>query len=287
MKQSDRKMEQLSGDMERPDSITERRGRKIERPEKREMRYMLKAELKNHILNLRFWAGVLLILAAALVSEQTHLQFLLDSGGSREGPGWFLAYSFCSGGEHTLLFVPIAVTFAAGGEAEQELHSRFALFSCVRTGKKQYLAGKAAGLILSGGLMLSAAMLLMLGISVLVFGDIPVLGGGGPAFSKVLLQVFVSFPRGFLNGALWAMAGGFAAIVTRSRYLAYAVPFVLYYVLSVFQERYFRRFLFLNPRYWMAPVYFNDLICILIQLALCALTGFLFIRALKRRLDDA
>ena len=287
MKQSDRKMEQLSGDMERPDSITERRGRKIERPEKREMRYMLKAELKNHILNLRFWAGVLLILAAALVSEQTHLQFLLDSGGSREGPGWFLAYSFCSGGEHTLLFVPIAVTFAAGGEAEQELHSRFALFSCVRTGKKQYLAGKAAGLILSGGLMLSAAMLLMLGISVLVFGDIPVLGGGGPAFSKVLLQVFVSFPRGFLNGALWAMAGGFAAIVTRSRYLAYAVPFVLYYVLSVFQERYFRRFLFLNPRYWMAPVYFNDLICILILLALCALTGFLFIWALKRRLDDA
>lgn len=55
---------------------------------------MLKAELKSHILNLRFWAGVLLILAAALVSEQTHLQFLLDSGGSREGPGWFLAYSF-------------------------------------------------------------------------------------------------------------------------------------------------------------------------------------------------
>ena len=222
MKLSDGKMEQLSRDMERPD--------------KKGMWYMLKAELKNHILNLRFWAGVLLILAAALVSEQTHLQFLLDSGGSREGPGWFLAYSFCSGGEHTLLFVPIAVTFAAGGEAEQELHSRFALFSCVRTGKKQYLAGKAAGLILSGGLMLSAAMLLMLGISVLVFGDIPVLGGGGPAFSKVLLQVFVSFPRGFLNGALWAMAGGFAAIVTRRRYLAYAVPFVLYYVLSVFQE---------------------------------------------------
>lgn len=315
MKLSDGKMEQLSRDMERPDSITERWGRKIERPDsimekrsrnmerpdrkmeqqsrnmerpdKKGMRYMLKAELKNHILNLRFWAGVLLILAAALVSEQTHLQFLLDSGGSREGPGWFLAYSFCSGGEHTLLFVPIAVTFAAGGEAEQELHSRFALFSCVRTGKKQYLAGKAAGLILSGGLMLSVSMLLMLGISVLVFGDIPVLGGGGPAFSTVLLQVLVSFPRGFLNGALWAMAGGFAAIVTRSRYLAYAVPFVLYYVLSVFQERYFRRFLFLNPRYWMAPVYFNDLICILILLALCALTGFLFIQALKRRLDDA
>ena len=105
MKQSDRKMEQLSGDMEWPDSITERRGGKIERPDsimeqrsrnmerpdKKGMRYMLKAELKNHILNLRFWAGVLLILAAALVSEQTHLQFLLDSGGSREGPGWFLA----------------------------------------------------------------------------------------------------------------------------------------------------------------------------------------------------
>ena len=115
------------------------------------MGHTLAVECKNSILNIRFLAGVILILTAALISEQVHLQFLIDAGGSQEGPGWFLAYSFCSNGTNTLLFVPIAVTFAAGGDAEMELRSRFALFSCIRSGKKQYLLGKAAGLFFSGG----------------------------------------------------------------------------------------------------------------------------------------
>lgn len=250
-------------------------------------RYVFAAELKNDILNVRFFMGALLILTAALLSEQVHLEFLIDAGGSQEGPGWFLAYSFCSNGPHTLLFVPIAVSFAAGGEAEKELHSRFALFSCVRTGKKQYILGKMAGFIFSGGLMLCTAMLLMLGISCIVFGDIPVLSENGPAFFELLLKVLASFLRGFLNGALWAMAGGFAAVTARNCYLGYAVPFILYYVLSVFQERYYRDYLFLNPRYWMAPVYYSDLFCIVVLLTLCVLIGYLLIRALKRRLDDA
>ncbi len=249
--------------------------------------HVLKTEWRNNVLSVHFFAGVLLILAAALVSEQAHLQFLTDAGGSQEGTGWFLAYSFCSNGIHTLLFVPIAVTFAAGGDAEEEIHSRFALFSCMRTGKKQYLVGKTAGLIFSGGLMLCCAMLLMLGFSCFVFGHIPVLSDSGPAFSELLLQVLASFPRGFLNGALWAMVGGFSAVVTRNHYMAYAVPFILYYVLTVLQERYYRGLLFLNPRYWMVPVYYSDFFCITVLLALCVLTSILFIWALKRRLDDA
>lgn len=198
-----------------------------------------------------------------------------------------MAYSFCSNGIYTLLFVPIAVTFAAGGDAEEELHSRFALFSCMRTGKKQYLAGKTVGLMLSGGLILCCAMLLMLMMSCIIFGKIPALSNSGPVFSELLLRVLVSFPRGFLNGALWAMMGGLAAVVARNHYMAYAVPFILYYVLSVFQERYYQELLFLNPRYWMAPVYYNDIFCITVLLLLCILTGMLFIKVLQRRLDDA
>ncbi|WP_346909474.1 ABC transporter permease [Faecalicatena orotica] len=251
------------------------------------MGHTLAVECKNSILNIRFLAGVILILTAALISEQVHLQFLIDAGGSQEGPGWFLAYSFCSNGTNTLLFVPIAVTFAAGGDAEMELRSRYALFSCIRSGKKQYLLGKAAGLFFSGGLMLCFAMLLMLGVSCVVFGHIPILSDHGPAFSELVLKVLVSFLRGFLNGALWAVAGSFAAVVTRNRYMAYAVPFILYYVLSVFQERYYRALFFLNPRYWMAPVYYNDLFCVVVLLVLSVLTSLLFMWALKRRLGYA
>lgn len=55
------------------------------------MGHILAGEFKNSIWNARFFAGVLLILVAALVSEQLHLQFFIDAGGSQEGPGWFHA----------------------------------------------------------------------------------------------------------------------------------------------------------------------------------------------------
>src|SRR5699024_12725668 len=50
------------------------------------------------------------------------------------------------------------------------------------------------------------------------------------------------------NGALWALAGSTAAVLTRNHYLGYAVPFILYYVLTVFQERYYDKFYILSPR---------------------------------------
>lgn len=135
--------------------------------------------------------------------------------------------------------------------------------------------------------MLCFSMFLMLGISCIVFGHIPILSEHGPVFSELCLKVLLSFLRGFLNGALWAMTGGFAAVVARNGYMAYAVPFILYYVMSVFQERYYRALFFLSPRYWMAPIYYNDLFCILVLFTICVLASLLFMWALKRRLDHA
>lgn len=94
----------------------------------------------------------------------------------------------------------------------------------------------------------------------------------------------LSFLCGFLNGALWSLVGGFSAVVTRNRYLAYAVPFILYYVLSVFQERYYQSLFFLSPRYWAVPVYYSPVFCIVMLLSLCILVCFLFMKAVKRRL---
>lgn len=74
----------------------------------------------------------------------------------------------------------------------------------------------------------------------------------------------VSFLRLFLNGAFWALIGGTSAVITKNRYMSYAVPFILYYVLTVFQERYYQKAFFLSPRYWAASIYYNDIFCIAI-----------------------
>lgn len=116
------------------------------------MRNVLATDIKNNIRSIRFILGIFLIVSATLMSEHEMLQKIINAGGSAEGPGWFVAYTYCMNSVNMLLFVPIAVAFAGGENTEAELHSRFFLFSYIRSGRKQYLVGKAAGLLVSGGL---------------------------------------------------------------------------------------------------------------------------------------
>lgn len=251
------------------------------------MKQVVWVEAKNSVCNLRFLVGVFLIVVVALLSVGTMLKKIADTGSSPEGPGWFVAIMYCMNSINTLMFIPIAVSFAAGENAEEELRSRFFMFSYIRTGKKQYLFGKAVGLCISGGLMVCFAMMILLGISIIGFGRFPAMGGVEAGIFELCGTTALSFLRIFLNGALWALVGGFAAVVTRNRYMAYAVPFIVYYVLTVFQERYYQKLYFLNPRYWATTMYYGNLFCISVLLAVTLLMAFLFIWAIKRRLAHA
>ena len=55
----------------------------------------------------------------------------------------------------------------------------------------------------------------------------------------------------FLSGALWATVGLLFSGLTQNVYLAYASPFILYYVLIILQERYFRDAFMLNPQNYL------------------------------------
>ena len=80
---------------------------------------------KNNIRSIRFILGYFLIVSATLMSEHEMLQKIINAGGSAEGPGWFVAYTYCMNSVNMLLFVPIAVAFAGGENTEAELHSSF------------------------------------------------------------------------------------------------------------------------------------------------------------------
>ena len=64
---------------------------------------------KNNIRSIRFILGIFLIVSATLMSEHEMLQKIINAGGSAEGPGWFVAYTYCMNSVNMLLFVPIAV----------------------------------------------------------------------------------------------------------------------------------------------------------------------------------
>lgn len=90
-------------------------------------------------------------------------------------------------------------------------------------------------------------MVFLLVICILRFGQYPSLFDGNYVIAVLAGRTAVSFLRLFLNGAFWALVGGLAAVITKNRYMSYAVPFILYYVLTVFQERYYQKAFFMNP----------------------------------------
>ena len=98
----------------------------------------------------------------------------------------------------------------------------------------------------------------LLVICILRFGQYPSLIDGNYEMAVLVGRTAVSFLRLFLNGAFWALIGGTSAVITKNRYMSYAVPFILYYVLTVFQERYYQKAFFLSPRYDMYPFYWTS-----------------------------
>ena len=57
----------------------------------------------------------------------------------------------------------------------------------------------------------------------------------------------------FLSGAFWSLVGGLFATLTMSKYMAYASPFIFYYVLVILSQRYFTDAYVLNPQEWLNP----------------------------------
>lgn len=246
---------------------------------------ILKLEMQSCLWNKRFWSGVLLIVCAAVLAPREELKQLLEMGYSPEGPGWYAAFQFYVNDDAALMFIPLAVPLAAGSEAEEELRSRFAMFVSIRSGKKEYFAGKLFAMIISGGLMVCAAMLILLTAAGIGFHHVIWMEGIDHKAAAVMWEMLLYFLRGFLNGALWTMTGGAAALIMRNSYMAYAVPFVLYYVLFVFQERYWQNLFFLNPRYWASSLYYSSPVCIGILLVLSVCMAIVFCIALKRRVE--
>ncbi len=247
------------------------------------MRRVLISDLKTGILNIRFFACMIPIIITLIVVGYPYYQELADTSHSIE-PLWFSLFRYCLFSEYVLMVITIVVPLAAGGMVEDELRSRFVLFSYCRSGKKEYISSKYITTFLSGGLMAF--------FSIIIFGGICIglLAGKGEVEE---VNIFLSMTtiaqdilRHFFNGGLWAVIGSFAAVCARNRHMSFVVPFILYYVLTVFQSRYYRELPILSPRYWATPIFYQSYVCVGILCVLLILTGYFYKGVIKRRLAN-
>lgn len=158
-----------------------------------------------------------------------------------------------------------------------------------RIGYRPYIAGKILGNAVSGGLAPVCGVWIAWGVSALVF--LPreaVLPEGETAenyFAKILLLSLLMF----LNGSLWATVGLASGAASESRYMAYASPFILYYLLIILCERYVPELYVLYPAKWLGPAGewpFKEAGLSLWLLELQALAAFGFAGVAERRLRN-
>lgn len=165
-----------------------------------------------------------------------------------------------------LLVLPILAALPFTTAFVDDCKSRYLREYLPRAGKRQYLVSRVAATALSGGLVLFLGVMLVCFVFVLLFTPMEL---APPPIEQTAAmmqpeQIDVSAQLTFvdligraflffLSGALWSLIGGLFATITMSKYMAYASPFIFYYVLVILSQRYFTDAYVLNPQEWLNP----------------------------------
>ncbi len=206
-----------------------------------------------------------------------------------------------------LLCIPILAALPYTSAFVEEYKSRYLKESLPRAGIQPYIVGKMLATGISGGLVLFIGIMLVYIAFALIFTPMEVIpqipneamgnaiaaSEGMPQqitqpsmFADIMGRTFVFF----LSGFFWSLIGALFATVTMSRYMAYAFPFILYYVLVILCQRYFNSLYILNPQEWVNPTAqwpggTWGIILFLTELIL--ISSIAYATVIKRRLTDA
>lgn len=147
-------------------------------------------------------------------------------------------------------FLPILAVLPYAASYIDDVKSKFARFFLVRTDYTTYLVSRILVCFFSGGLVITAGALLAWGASALLFLPLERVEETTSEATVILLKTCGLL---FLNGGLWAVVGMAMSTLMESKYIAYASPFIVYYLLVILYERYFPDAWLLYPRNWLDP----------------------------------
>lgn len=187
------------------------------------------------------------------------------------------------------LALPILAALPFTASFVDDMKSGFVKEYLPRTDVKSYLVGKCTACALSGGLVLMLGVFGAYVLATLVFSPmeaaLPADAEAPAYFAELMANAWLLF----CSGAFWAMVGLAFATMTGSKYMAYASPFVLYYVLIILYERYFDTLYVLYPKEWINPsdkwMWGNTGVALLL-LELIIIVSLGFYAAAKRRLSQ-
>lgn len=163
----------------------------------------------------------------------------------------FIASALGSDGMTLALPLLAALPFTAA--FLDDLKSGFLKEYLPRTTPTGYLLGRITGCLLSGALALCLGVFLAYAVAVLLFLPLERAPTDPALIGKLIRELRQTLELMACSGALWSAVGLLLGTVTGSKYMAYASPFVLYYVLIILHERYLPDLFILYPKEWVAP----------------------------------
>lgn len=163
----------------------------------------------------------------------------------------FIASALGSDGMTLALPLLAALPFTAA--FLDDLKSGFLKEYLPRTTPTGYLLGRITGCLLSGALALCLGVFLAYAVAVLLFLPMERAPTDPALIGKLIRELRQTLELMACSGALWSAVGLLLGTVTGSKYMAYASPFVLYYVLIILHERYLPDLFILYPKEWIAP----------------------------------
>ena len=190
--------------------------------------------------------------------------------------------------EAMALALPILAALPYTASFIDDVKSGFIKEYLPRTTVPRYIAGKAVGCAVSGGLTLALGIFIAYGFAALMFLPMeayPKAGETVPNYFDNLMETALMF---FASGAFWSLTGMTFAALTDSKYMAYASPFVLFYLLIILYERYFDKLFVLYPREWLSPSprwMFGKVGVAVLLIEFSLLMALAFAYAAKRRLE--
>lgn len=182
-------------------------------------------------------------------------------------------------------FIPILAVLPFTANYIDDVKNKFVRFFLIRTDYTTYLISHILVCFLSGGLVIAAGTLLAWGASTLLFLPMEKAAEVSSDSTALFLKTCGLL---FLNGGLWAIIGMTMSTIMESKYIAYASPFIVYYLLVILYERYFPNAWLLYPKNWLDPEIWPYGIgsAALFLLELTFLCGLVFYIRGKRRLEQ-
>lgn len=249
----------------------------------------LKSNIQQSILSHRFLFGVLAFVFVVFFSKIEMVVSVLRNNGLQQSDfcnqfilGALKSYAM-------ILSLPIICALPFTVSFVEDMQSGFIKSYLHRVNVKEYIVSKVITCAVSGGLVLVIGAIISYTSVVFLFSPMcapPVNGAQVAPFMQPFVMKLILF---FVSGALWSLVGMTAASATNSKYMAYASPFISYYLLIILKERYFTNMYVIYPKEWLLSSkgwILGDFGMIIIILEFIFIISILFVIVAKRRLKN-